>query len=609
MTGPVTVRNEAFRILIDDLESHGNIVSGFHRVALMELVGTMTEYAFDKEFGRKAFGIPTGCGKTSAIVAWVTAVHRLGLEDVAVSIAAGQVEALCGIKRSLIRNGVPETLIGLKHSQDGIASEPSTGNDDRRFQLVTHARVRGGTDLALLSNHGDKKRKLMIYDETFFRSNTSSISLRDLTPAFKGFEEHVMPLGRVYEPLVAYLGRCIEMIAARAHELKSDVPEQATHLPKLHPTEQNGFHGLLDQARVRVVNIEPLRSLLELSQKPLRVVSTGQGAGVIWHELAIPHTLHNVIVLDASYHVRKVVHLDDSLNEGWSFKDFDVKRYDNVTIHQLLASGSRSAITDSFKGKREERDISKEVAAVVKSHDDSRGILLFTFKSHGTDFGKLLLEDLRSAGIDTEERHHDGRKRINVLTWGSETSLNDFAHCDVVIMVGVMQRSQLDIAAMMMGQQDDLRAEIDNKTIKAMIESEIAHLVYQGASRGSCRIIEDGQAKAMDLYFIHKETSIREELSKVMQGAVWETWEPKYAAPVKTSIKDTLALQIHQYLSSLPETTMSASSREIKKALGIDTKDEAVKKAFSRAMDSALAMSEDWMQDNRSVKRKAMLFQ
>ncbi|MFS0753484.1 hypothetical protein ABC383_02145 [Noviherbaspirillum sp. 1P10PC] len=604
--GPLTVTQEAFKILIAELEIHRNSPGGAHRAALLELVDVMTQYAFDNEFGRKAFGLPTGCGKTSAIVAWITAVHRLGMEDVAVSIAAGQVEALCGIKRSLIRHGVPESLIGLKHSQ--LASEPSTGKEDHRFQLVTHARVRGGTVVDLLCRHGEKKRKLMIYDETFFRSNTSSVSLRDLSVALKGFVEHVDPMGSSYAPLVSYLERCRGLIEARVNELNAGSSESVIRLPELHPTELNGFHGLLDQAMVRMVNIDPLKSLLEVSQKPLRVVSTGQGAGVIWHELAIPRELHNVIVLDASYHIRKIVQLDDTLTEGWSFKEFDVKRYNNVTVHQLLASGSRTAITQSFKAERQNRDISKEIVAVVKSHSDSKGILLFTYKSHGIDIGRRLLEDMRGAGIDTEERFSDGRKRINLLTWGSETSLNDFVHCDVVIMVGVMQRSQLDIAAMMVGQQDDLSAEIDNKTIKVMLDSEVAHLVYQGASRGSCRIIEDGQAKSMNLYFIHKDSNIREELAKVMPGAAWKTWEPKYTVSVKTSIKDALALQIHQYLESVPETTEKVSSVVIKKAIGIKSNDEAAKKAFSRAIESVLRLSEEWIQDGRSMRRKASVF-
>lgn len=189
----------AYDILIKDLESHGNKPGDAHGAALMELVGTMTEYAYGKAYGRKAFGLPTGCGKTSAIISWITAIHRLGLEDIAVSVAASQVEALCGIKRKLIEHGVPEHQIGLKHSQDGIASEPSTGREDRRFQLVTHARVRAGNDDELFLKHKGSRRKVMIYDETLFRSDTASVPMHEVSVALAAFCVHAGSLGTAYE--------------------------------------------------------------------------------------------------------------------------------------------------------------------------------------------------------------------------------------------------------------------------------------------------------------------------------------------------------------------------------------------------------------------------
>jgi hypothetical protein len=119
------------------------------------------------------------------------------------------------------------------------------------------------------------------------------------------------------------------------------------------------------------------------------------------------------------------------------------------------------------------------------------------------------------------------------------------------------------------GQQDDLTAQVDNKMIKHMVQSEVAHLIYQGASRGSCRIIDNGQAKPMQLYVIHKDIGIRDELDQVMKGATWKVWEPRYASTVATSVTDALALQIRQYLNELSETTEKVSSRAIKEALNL----------------------------------------
>lgn len=275
--------------------------------------------------------------------------------------------------------------------------------------------------------------------------------------------------------MTAYLIQCQKLISESLENLKKNPADRSGHvidLPALDSIEYAGYRAQLERLVVPTVNTAHLCSLLELSQNRLRLIATQQQDGVIWHEVSIPSDLRDVIVLDASYHIRKLVHFDESISVGWSFHDYDVKRYDNVTIHQLLTSGSRSAITESFKrNERQDRHISREIVEVVKSHAASSGILIFTFKKREVDIEKRLLDDLKAAGIDTGETLANGRKRINVLTWGSETSLNDFAHCDVVIMAGVMQRSHLDIASMIVGQQDDLTAQVSSTRTLASVTS------------------------------------------------------------------------------------------------------------------------------------------
>src|SRR5690606_4528142 len=135
----------AYDILVADLERTGNVLSDSHKNALTALIEEMTGYATGRVVGRRVFSLGTGCGKTSAIIAWITALYRLGYHSVAVSVSASKVEALCDLKRDLIAHDVPESLLGIKHSHRE-ASLASTGNDDRLYQLVTHARVRAGND-------------------------------------------------------------------------------------------------------------------------------------------------------------------------------------------------------------------------------------------------------------------------------------------------------------------------------------------------------------------------------------------------------------------------------------------------------------------------------
>ena len=107
--------------LVRDLKNHGNTLSELHSAALLQLLDTYGEYIDGKAKGRKAFGLPTGMGKTSSVVALILAMHQQDHPG-AVAVASSRVEALCDLKNWLIGLGVPEDKIGLKHSKAGAAS-------------------------------------------------------------------------------------------------------------------------------------------------------------------------------------------------------------------------------------------------------------------------------------------------------------------------------------------------------------------------------------------------------------------------------------------------------------------------------------------------------
>lgn len=204
------VQRMAYDILVTDLEAVGNVLSDPHKDALQAMVAEMTGFAAGRLAGRRCFSLGTGCGKTSAIIAWITALHRLGLHQVAVSVSASKIEALCDLKRQLLQHGVPEALIGLKHS-DPRASMPSTHDDDRLYQLVTHARVRGGSDQPLFLEHRGQARALMVYDESLIRSDAEVIAERRLRKQLASLREHVCgrPEEVQYQPLFDFGERAV----------------------------------------------------------------------------------------------------------------------------------------------------------------------------------------------------------------------------------------------------------------------------------------------------------------------------------------------------------------------------------------------------------------
>lgn len=599
----------AFDILTADLERTGNILSEPHKEALRHLVAEMTGYASGRITGRRAFSLGTGCGKTSAIIAWITALHRLGIRSVAVAVSASKVEALCDLKSALMRHGVPEHLIGLKHSYRD-ASLPSTGDDDRIYQLVTHARVRGGSDNPLFIQHKGQQRALMIYDESLIRSDVEVISERTLRKQVAALKEDVKgrPVEEQFHGLFGFLEGAIQSIS-------NGLQQQRTYPRSSQLLTVEAPDGIdLDAYRTLVGNSfqwETIRRFLNIVGSPLRLLRTKQDEGLVWYQISVPPELANILILDASYPIRELVKLDSSITDSTPDSVREVKRFDRVTVYQMSHPSGRGATTENF-GKRwaTDRTMSKEIVQVVERVPEDKAILFFTFKPRPQEANvpDILLRDLSDAGVDVTATTPDGKPRINVLTWGDETSLNRYAHCEVVILVGLLHLPHLDIASLVVGQQDSLEATASNELVEQVIDSEIAHSVYQAISRGACRVVEDGQAKPMEVYLFHRKANLQQTLQSIMPGLVWKTWMPTHIGEeTRLSQIDIQAMQIKAYLEAQPEDRTKIPTREIRAALSIDTGIDRCRKTFDRAIEK-LCYSGFWVRHGHSLARMGAMF-
>src|SRR5690606_27522346 len=143
--------------------------------------------------------------------------------------------------------------------------------------------------------------------------------------------------------------------------------------------------------------------------------------------------------------------------------------------------------------------VTLEAAEVIKGIPENEGILLFTFKTKGKpDYKRILEQDLRAAGIDTEAlievrlgEKTQLKPRFVFLTWGQETSLSKYSYCSNVFLLGILRRSNTDLAGHIMGQAGNLFRKVSNEEIREVLQGEISHVVYQALSRGSSRIIRD----------------------------------------------------------------------------------------------------------------------
>jgi len=601
--------DRAFNILVTNLTGFGNVLSEEHEQALYELLMNYTKMIQGQAIGRLAFGLDTGMGKTESVVALITAIYRLGLDHVSILVCQSKVEGLCELKRKLLAMGVPEDKIGLTHSYDydesklvagalpeGYASMPSTRRESRQFQLVTHNKVRGGRDILDFNTFDGESRSLVIWDESLLASDAYSITEAELNKAVHNFcvDNKHKP---THHGVIDYLTRAFAQIQAGFNQ---DEPS-TIHLERLREDAQSHYRFLFSQSQD--VYAAALIQLLDMSTEELRLLTTKDGRGVITYRLAVPKELNKVIVLDASWWIRELERLDETIQSTCHFIHPKLKRYDNLTVHQMLFSGSRHNLTTDMSGKAEQRKLSKEIAAVIHGVPIDEAVLIFTYKKRGggVDFVKTLKSDLTRLGLDVDATVTVGdvtKPRINFLTWGSETSLNEYSYCSNVVLAGILHRSHVDIAAAMAGQSNDLSGDIQHADIKRVLDSEMAHLAFQALSRGTCRKVNNGYAAPMKAWIIHRSLDLRPILETVMSGCKWMPWEE--VDPVNKGVIDRTAQSILVYLSSLDDSVSKLSTSQLKKLLKMH---DVSKTSWTSALNKVVKLTNKWSLQARSIIR------
>jgi hypothetical protein len=211
-------------------------------------------------------------------------------------------------------------------------------------------------------------------------------------------------------------------------------------------------------------------------------------------------------------------------------------------------------------------------------------VIICTFKHrgirNGVDVPGLLRRDLRGAGVDLDAAMPNGKPRVVILTWGNHTALSEYAYCQNVVIAGVMHRSDEDLTGAAIGQTDDLLVDIGGLiSLEEIKRGEIANILYQALSRGSCRFTENGKARPMNAWIVHHDPAVRPVLDKVMPGAVWRDWRGSYGAGIERKTYG-LAVKMAEYLRGLSPDVQKISSRQLKEGAGLgDVPDRTFTKA------------------------------
>jgi hypothetical protein len=606
-----------FTFLIAQLHRYGNIPSLTQLDALWRLCKAYSGMAKGEFRGRFAFPLPCGAGKTLSVVAFCQALlwlDGLGMkhetDGVSVLVSASKVEALCQLKRDLIRAGVSDDWIGLFHSyqfrpdkigQDGYASEPDTGDyHNKRILLCTHNRVRGKTEETEYYSFKGRKRTLVIYDESLIKSESWAIRIEDIKSGIGHYKPKVNN-NETGRKAIAYLEKAVKIFEAEVKRQDDENrPDVIIHLPELSgeqiQTYKNSFFGIYEHKR-------DLQNLLAVSQDDIRVLRTQQGDGFVTFEPALNQDLDNIIVLDASHTLRDVLKYDKDLRGALGEERFKVS-YRNLTINHLKHYSGRTSIEDAFKSR--ERKLSLEIAEVIHGIPDDEGILIFIFKRQNKsspNVENILIEDIRDAGVnpDAKIKVKEGdrvikKDRINFLTWGNETSLNSYSFCRNVICVGILHRAHLEIGSLITGQADDLALQISKQDIQEAVKGECCHVLYQALCRGSIRKIIGEETEPMNAWVIDKINDIRKRLDRVLPGAVWKKWKPKYIEIMGKA--ETLAEEIREYLDE--NGVMRISTMKLKREMNLN---DVASRTFTRAIEILTQGMSEWDLEKRSLVR------
>jgi hypothetical protein len=290
----------AFSRLTKNLEGFGNRLNMEHEIYLNTMLHLYTRMAQGTVKGRLAFPLGTGLGKTSSIIAFLAELHHQGHDHVSVAVCAEQVETICSLADDLIANGVPESKIGLWHSKGKEASRPSTpDHDERQILLITHARVRGKGGIEKYNTFKGKPRTVLFWDESLIRSEGMVMNFTEIRSNLAGFKVWVEDNP---PEVVKYLETATNIL------MDSIEHGTSTRLPEL--TDQDIERMKEDVPK----DFGILKDFLDISQLPIKMYKAGKET-LISYRLVIPSELKNIIILDASTPIRKLVDFDDTIKK------------------------------------------------------------------------------------------------------------------------------------------------------------------------------------------------------------------------------------------------------------------------------------------------------
>ncbi|WP_026987170.1 hypothetical protein [Fodinicurvata fenggangensis] len=618
------------------LEARGQEVGSDHRKAIEASCMLLGRLAAGEYVGKHVIDLPTGAGKTTALVSFVKTLIAYGPPDWSVAIAAYRIEEL-GDLYDLLTSGdlaLDKADVAIWHSAPGKRVPPTYPPDDRhRYQdhrvlLMTHVRLQKGDSAAFNMRHLKKPRNLLIHDESFRSAEADLYSYPELTGALEAICRR--------EDLEQDEKMAIE-------EIKKQIDQEVESQRKGWAAKCLRFeglnHDLVDRLQViarrntKMQGAEVVKFLRQ-SSRPTRVLKRG-GSEASEHLVQttplVSNQLERIAILDASYGVRTLVSSAAEVREKtksgsgirplhhyWKHDPSAFKRFDHITIHyaQTTQSGRNFALEDLGDG--EDSVLSQELVHLVKEViPDDQAVLVVTLKADDqkkVDPSSELKRALQKAGIEPSRlvKTSEGSEvpKVSFLTYGQETATNDYTDYEVAVFLGCLELPAPELVGQYLAESGDLTTDVTPDQIKGLQLGEIQHRLLQAMSRIRMRGVfleEDDagelktQAKASTVYLAlrHPKEDL-EPLVQMLPGVKWEPWTLQYWGHKTTSKAEQACEQILAALVKVPLDEDHISTKALKERYPELTGWET--RTFNRGAEAALKQC-SWRKEARGFYR------
>ena len=562
------------------------------------MLGSFVYTIAKKENKRQVFTLPCGAGKTTAIRGFCKAIHDLGRSDKIV-ICAEKIEGLCSLKRDLIdKDGISEDKVSLIHSythvtdfdpssKDSTASEPSDHNEPlRQFVLLSHSKLQQGFDKL--------DHDLLIHDEALLLGAANTVTRKALSGEigmFRGVVDVDERATTSQNMVSAWLSDVLQVLKQAEDGCVLSLPSLPMSISEAKKTVRSIVKADSELTKFLAAVHE---------QADIRIMKEGnQGSCLVNFQQTIPDHLNDIAVLDATFSNRELMVYGKSL-KAIEFGD-NIKNHSKVTIHTFKARAGRQYVLKQLANKRDLNLFAEVADIIITNLKAGKKVLCFTFKDAGEAKPIMSL----NAHIEAQLGHNidqlQSHNNLSYLTWGYETALNNYSHCDVVIFAGMMTLPHAAVAGRVFAQAGDINMELNQEDLDRVVHTEKTHAIYQALNRGSCRGMVNGEAKEMDVYlFSDDHMELRQTLGEMMPGVVFKDYPNPKHLTLKITKKDLCKEAIIKFLDNFDGDKIS-SQRIFEGCPGFTqrTKQEALKDLLSARGDLVFI----WERVGRSLIR------